>query len=55
MKNLFKILILVLFTLSFGQQIEWIQSYGGTGNEYGETGQKTLDDGYIDSILLSYF
>tara|TARA_Y100000768_G_scaffold313539_1_gene248301 strand:+ start:1000 stop:2418 length:1419 start_codon:yes stop_codon:yes gene_type:complete len=47
MKKLFKILILSLFTFSFGQQIEWIQSYGGNGNEYGQSGQKTSDGGYI--------
>ena len=47
MKNLFKILILSLFTFTFGQQIEWIQSYGGIDDEYGESGQKTSDGGYI--------
>ena len=47
MKNLFKILVCTFLSISLGQEIEWIQSYGSNDNEYGESGQKTSDGGYI--------
>ena len=47
MKKLYPLLSVLFLVVGWGQEIEWIQSYGGTDNEYGESGQKTLDGGYI--------
>jgi hypothetical protein len=47
MKKLYPLLSVLFLIVGWGQEIEWIQSYGGTGNEYGESGQQTLDGGFI--------
>tara|TARA_Y100001970_G_C14127567_1_gene799836 strand:- start:122 stop:1402 length:1281 start_codon:yes stop_codon:yes gene_type:complete len=47
MKTLVKILCLCLFSFSFGQEIEWSQTFGGVDRDRGYCGQQTIDGGYI--------